>query len=32
MVLTLDHSVARHFLDEAAFFARVEIEVEGIHS
>lgn len=31
MVLTLDYGVARHFLDEAAFFVRVEIKVEGIY-
>lgn len=31
MVLTLDYGVARHLLDEAAFFVRVEVEVEGIH-
>jgi hypothetical protein len=31
IVLTLDYGVARHLLDEAAFFVRVEVEVEGIH-
>ena len=31
MVLTLDYGVARHLLDEAAFFVRVEVEVKGIH-
>ena len=31
LMLTLDYGVARHLLDEAAFFVRVEVEVEGIH-
>jgi hypothetical protein len=30
-MLTLDYGVAGHLLDEAPFFARVEIEVEGIY-
>ena len=31
MVLTLDYGVARHFLNKATFFVRVEVEVEGIY-
>jgi hypothetical protein len=31
MMLTLDYGVARHLLDEAPFFACVEIEVEAIY-
>ena len=31
MMLTLDNGVGGHFLDEAPFLIRVEIEVESIH-
>jgi hypothetical protein len=31
-MLTLDYGVAGHFLDEAPFLIRVEIEVESIYS
>jgi hypothetical protein len=31
MMLTLDYGIAGHLLDEAPFFARIEVEVEGIY-